>query len=380
MSAKNGSTFRSARRFTGICLAVAFALAALFATAANARPVTKTYLALGDSLAFGYSQQLYNEHQSELDPASFFENGYVDDYYSRLKTHAQYAKVNLGCPGETTKSLIGNKALGAALEGAFGATTEAPCAYQEAGAAFKTPGVGGPLHVPYVGKSQLEAALEQIAIAAGTGKPVQRVTLNIGANDELHQVAACEKEVTEEFTKEGKSKYGASPEEAVKNCLVSHVPTLIKTIITNTEAAGYAIRHGAEFGGVNYSGPITFMASYDPDGEVFHTGEGPGGGFPEGREVLPGSVPLAALINTEEANHFGQGFNPGKNEFGFEACTAEPLTTFNPQNRTEAHKLQKWTNMANFTKFEGKNNGPDIHATPAGYLKLAMIIKKACGN
>jgi len=381
MSAKNGSTFRSARRLAGICLAVAFALAA-FASAANAKPIVKTYLALGDSLAFGYSQQLYNEHSAEGDPAVFFENGYVDRYAEKLQKKTLWAKVNLGCPGETSKGLLGNKALGKALEESFGATTEAPCAYQSAWEAFKKPGTGGPLHVGYQGKSQLEKALEEIAVAAGTGKPVEKVTLNIGANDQLALVKQCEKEVKEEFEKEGKSKYGGGPEEAVKHCLEANAFALVKKIITNVEAAGYAIRNGAEFGGVNYSGPITFMASYDPFGVVHAKGEKYGPALEKegtGKEVLEGSVPLAGLINLEEANHFAQKFNPEKEEFGFEGCTANPLPYFNPQNAKEPGRLQTLTNMNNYTTFESKPNGPDIHPTPAGYLKLAKEVKHHCG-
>jgi lysophospholipase L1-like esterase len=376
MSAKHGST-RKVGRLVVCCLAAVLALSAVFATAASAKktppPPTKTYLALGDSLAFGYSQQLYNENWSMGDPATAFEAGYVNDYAKKLEGKKETELVNLGCPGETTKSLIGNKAIGAALESAFGATTEAPCAYQEGWNAFHKDGTGGPLHTSYVGKSQLEAALEQVAIAAGSGRPVSHVTLNIGANDELAAVHACEKEVGEEYGKEGKSKYGETPESAVKGCLEAHVPALIKTIVTNTEAAAYAIRHGAEFGGVNYSGPITFMASYDPYGNVSGSGE-----------VLPGSVGLAAVINGVEEEKFKQGFNPEKNEFGFEACVANPLHKFNPQSKAEPKHLQEWTNMANTSETEvepgvKKANGPDIHPTPKGYKVLAGVIKKSCG-
>ena len=31
--------------------------------------------------------------------------------------------------------------------------------------------------------------------------------------------------------------------------------------------------------------------------------------------------------------------------------------------------------MANFSEYEGKKNGPDIHPTPEGYMKLAKIMK-----
>jgi len=376
MSATHGST-RKVGRLVVCCLAAVLALSALFATSASAKkpppPQVKTYVALGDSLAFGYSAQLYNEGWSAGDPATGFENGYVNNYYKKLAGHKETTLVNLGCPGETSKSLIGNGTLGKALEGAFGATTEAPCAYQEGWNAFHKDGTGGPLHVSYVGKSQLESALEQIAVAAGSGRPVEHVTINIGANDELATVHGCEKEVGEEYAKEGKSKYGATPEAAVKGCLEAHVPALIKTIVTNTEAAGYAIRNGTAFGGTNYAGPITFMASYDPYGNVFGTGE-----------LLGGSVALASVINSVETEKFTQGFNPAKEEFGFNGCVANPLHRFNPQNAQEPTRLQAWTNMANTSETEvepsvKKKNGPDIHPTPTGYKVLAAQIKTSCG-
>ncbi len=362
--------FRSRARVFGCLVVIALACSALvFASSASAmeKGITKTYLALGDSLAFGYSQQLYNEHEAEGDPATAFEHGYVNVYASKLQKKTHIQTVNLGCPGETTKSLIGNGPVGKALEASpFEATTEAPCAYQEAFAALKENGKGGPLHHPYVGESQLEAALETVAVETGSGKPVSIVTLNIGANDELASVHGCEKEVGEEFAKEGKSKYEGTPEEAVKHCLEQHVPALIGTIIKNTEAAAFALRHGSEFGGVDYEGPIKFLASYDPYGSVFVAGE----------ELLPGSVPLAALVNLEEANHF----SAPEAEGGFNACVTNPLPRFNPTGKREPERLQAWTNMANFTEFEGKKNGPDIHPTPAGYEQLAKLLAKSCGK
>jgi hypothetical protein len=367
MQATNGS-LRSRTRVIGCLMATALVFSALvFASSASAAKISKTYLALGDSLAFGYSQQLYNEHEAEGDPATAFEHGYVNNYAVKLMTRDKYQTVNLGCPGETTKSLLGNGPVGKALEASpFEATTEAPCAYQEAWAAFETPGAGGPLHHPYVGKSQLEAALEEVAVAQGEGTPVSVVTLNIGANDELATVHGCEREVGEEFHNTGESKYGGTPEEAVKHCLEFHVEGLIETIIKNTEAAAYALRHGSAFGGVDYTGPIRFLASYDPYGAVFTRGE----------ELLPGSVPLAALINAEEAKHF----SGPESEGGFEGCVANALPKFNPSDGREPGRLQAWTNMANFTEFEGKKNGPDIHPTPAGYEQLSKILAKGCGR
>ena len=204
MSAKNGSavSFRRRSRLIGCAAAVVFAFAALFAASAGAEapPPTQSYLALGDSLAFGYSQQLFNENEKFGEPPSAFEHGYVNDYYQHLRPRTNHVALqNNGCPGETTDSMIGNGALAAA----FGIPGESPCAYHK---------LGLPLHHEYGGtKSQLESAIETIAVDAGTGKPVTTTTLNIGANDELKAVHACEKEVKEEYESTGKSKYGGKP-------------------------------------------------------------------------------------------------------------------------------------------------------------------------
>jgi lysophospholipase L1-like esterase len=367
MSAKNGSTrsFRTSGRLIGCALAALLAMSALFAGSASAAkptPITHSYLALGDSLAFGYSAKLYKENESAGDPATAFEAGYVQDYARRLHGAKTFQTQDLGCPGETSASLLGNGPVADALAASsFKSATEAPCAYQEAWNAYHTDGAGGPLHVNYAGKSQLEEAIELIAVDAATGKPVTMITLNIGANDQLHAIAACEAEVKHEYETEGKSKYGATPEEAGHNCIVAHVPGLIESIIKNTEAAAYAIRSGA-FNAVPYTGKIIFQAGYDPYGVLYRVGEGPLGG----KELLAGSLGLAALINTHEEEAYAKPAVEG----GFAPCIANPYPKFNPKNRTEPGKLQKWTNMLT----------GDIHPTPEGYKVLANLMKADCGG
>ena len=119
MSAKNGSTrsYRSSGRLIVCALAALLAMSALFAGTASAKtpPVTHSYLALGDSLAFGYSAKLYKENEAAGDPATAFEAGYVQDYARKLHGAKTFQTQNLGCPGETSASLIGNGPLGAAL-------------------------------------------------------------------------------------------------------------------------------------------------------------------------------------------------------------------------------------------------------------------------
>jgi lysophospholipase L1-like esterase len=120
--------------------------------------VQPTYLALGDSLAFGYSQAKFNSLYPDENPAAY-DTGYVDDFAKVLKLFKPGLQVvNDGCPGETTESFI-----------------KGPCEYQ----------LGFPLHHPYSGgpsSSQLSDALAYLNAHPGRVGPI---TLDIGANDAL---------------------------------------------------------------------------------------------------------------------------------------------------------------------------------------------------
>jgi lysophospholipase L1-like esterase len=99
------------------------------------------YLALGDSLAFGF--------QPDLD----FSHGYADDFGSDLmKAHSVHDIVNMACPGETSSTMLNGT-----------------CPYP-----FLR-------KYPYIG-SQLKAALKYLAAHRGQVSPV---TFNIGSNDLL---------------------------------------------------------------------------------------------------------------------------------------------------------------------------------------------------
>jgi lysophospholipase L1-like esterase len=95
------------------------------------------YLALGDSLAFGYQPDLN------------FSQGYANDFYRYLQPRGTSHLINMGCPGATTASFINGRCLLAKYS--------------------------------YTG-SQLSAALSFIRQHAGQVSPV---TLDIGANDVL---------------------------------------------------------------------------------------------------------------------------------------------------------------------------------------------------
>ncbi len=98
------------------------------------------YLALGDSLAFGYQPDLQ------------FYQGYADDFYAQLLPFGTLSLINMACPGETSTTFISGG-----------------CPYS-----FLR-------KYPYQG-AQLAAALAFIASHPGQVSPV---TLDIGANDLL---------------------------------------------------------------------------------------------------------------------------------------------------------------------------------------------------
>jgi lysophospholipase L1-like esterase len=388
MSAKNGLavSFRSRGRLIGCCLVVLFALSAVFSSAASAEkvPIKENYLALGDSISFGYSQALFNSH-FPTEPVSAFEAGVINKWWKKHKvTENGIGLVNNACPGETTNSLIGNGPLGSAVDPENG---ESPCAYHKA---------GFPLHHEYGGgKSQLESALEVIATDAFLGKPVTKITLNIGANDQLHTIKLCEEQAKAEVAavvkarieKEIGEKLGKgeiTPEEVpataaklqaeeeanpanlvegkhdVAACIALRATALGEAIGNNIGTIMYVLRNGATFGGVNYGGPIEFLGAYDPFGNLlafpsnaeFHAGVND--------EVLGGSNALVSIFNAGFREHAVEPFG---------GCFADSHLKFNPQNKTEPAKLQKWTEMLT----------GDIHPSPAGYSVLATVLFKACG-
>lgn len=401
MQAMHGSAvlFRTRNRVIGCSMAIGLALSALvlmFASSASAKTPPPTYLATGDSLAFGYSQQLFNENFPTEDPKAF-EHGYVNDFFKLEQATAKgWHLVNNGCPGETTDSMIGNGPLKEEMA-ALGATGEAPCAYHYLAKFRLHHEYGKPQ--PTFNRSQLESAMQVLKkeFSGKKAKPVKELTLNIGANDELKAVGKCEAEVKSEYEKEGKSKYGATPEEAVKNCLAVNAFPLFKHILTNISAMLYVIRNGSKYcvnanaafscdakhKGIDYAGKILVQGGYDPYGRVFCAGESfaSEGNAPEscvpGPELLPESNSLVAILNFQEA----KAVEP------FMACYANPQPTFNPalvgKPDNEPFKLQTLTNMDNKTTSNGKPNGDgkknDIHPTPLGYTTLSNIMSAACG-
>jgi lysophospholipase L1-like esterase len=124
-------------------LLFAFAPAAFATSTSNDQPgwhggLKQHYLALGDSLAFGYQ------------PNGDFTHGYVNDLFKALHQEGVKDVTNYGCPGETSSTLING--------------------------GCPAPGAPPP---PY---TQLAAAVAFLQANAGNVSPV---TLDIGANDVL---------------------------------------------------------------------------------------------------------------------------------------------------------------------------------------------------
>jgi lysophospholipase L1-like esterase len=144
-----------------VCAMGSFAVAVESARAASITPVTtgSRYLALGDSVTFGYEESGVVPTPNYHDAASFL--GYPEQLGAAL--HVTVA--NAACPGETSASLINASAQSNGCENAPHAPN---AAYRKA----------YPLHVHYKG-SQLAYALSYLHAHSN----VALVSLMIGAND-----------------------------------------------------------------------------------------------------------------------------------------------------------------------------------------------------
>jgi lysophospholipase L1-like esterase len=225
MEGLQGGTRATARRaltFVVLTLCAALGLALASGPALAKKPAKKPaapkitpktpvtpgsgYLALGDSVTFGYEEQQVVPTPNYADASSLI--GYPELLGSEL--HLKVA--NAACPGETSSSLIND------TSGVF--LCENP-----------TSGYRPhyPLHVSYSG-SQLDYAVSYLK----THKNVRLVSLMIGANDFF----ACQAETADHCT--------SFPEEAAVGATISKN---VKTILS-------AVRNKAHYGGqiaiINY--------------------------------------------------------------------------------------------------------------------------------
>ena len=119
-------------------------------------PPKAFYLALGDSVTYGYQSSRVGL------PPEGFDTGYVDVFAARLREiQPGITIVNYGCPGETTASFLAG-----------------PCLWTT---------LGESLHDPFTG-SQLDAALAFLRSHPGQVSPI---TLTLWGGDVRELVASC---------------------------------------------------------------------------------------------------------------------------------------------------------------------------------------------
>jgi len=393
MQATNGSAGSHRRgRVIGCTMALVFALSALIfmPTAANATTTTQV-LALGDSITFGYTAEKFGINKPNEAPV-YFETGpsdnFVKSWLSRVaEIGPGIVTVNSACPGETTNGFIGeNLALGgevstepATLTGIQGPGDAHPCAYANVG--------GLPLHnsLSVGGQtiSQLEDAISVLTSNAGSpAHPVDAITLNIGANDQLAAIKECETEVATEFgtffvakqphaPAPGEKLYGplnGNPahdvpieKEAALSCIVGkalyvtgpHIVAQVQDIIgvLNSPAAGNAIAHGI---------PIVFLAFYNP--ESF---------------ILPGSDGLQGYTNSIVKSGI-EAMGPASGNVHW----ANPYLTINKGNAiVEQNNICRYTEECNpnvqVVGGEPVGKDGDIHPSAAGDALLGKLLNEA---
>jgi lysophospholipase L1-like esterase len=296
------------------CIAALGALA--LAANAGAATVGNTYLALGDSLAYGYhAAQFKSELESKgyVEPETFDE-GYVNDFGAALKlVNPKLKLIDDGCPGETTETFISGSGIPAYCAGG---PTGTPFPY-----AF--------LHhsyAPYT--SQLADAL---AILKETPN-VSPITLDIGANDVLQFLASkCGFPAT--FT--------CSP--AAIEAEFGHIAANVYSILAQLHAAAPKAQ-------------IVLIGLYNPYPTVL---------------PAPGGDKTTAALNTALASVAADVPN---------TSFANPEPPFNPSILTGAPETTDLPAICAFTAmcpggtFNPTSPNADIHPTTLGYGVMAGVV------
>jgi lysophospholipase L1-like esterase len=305
-----------ARLLTCLALAVAALGAFALAPGADAAQVGNTYLALGDSLAYGYHAAQFKE---ELESKGFvepstFDHGYVDDFGAALKlANHKLQIIDDGCPGETTETFID----GSGLPGyCAGGPTGTPFPY-----AF--------LHHPYTPyTSQLADALAILK----ENPNVSPITLDIGANDVLQFLESkCGFPAT----------FSCRPAEVQAE--FAHIAANVYSILAQLHAAAPKAQ-------------IVLLGLYNPYPTVLPA---PGGDETTAalNEALAGvaaAVPDTSFANPEPP------FNPS-------------ILTGAPES-TDLPTICAFTAMCPGGTFNPLSPNADIHPTNLGYAVMAGVV------
>jgi lysophospholipase L1-like esterase len=309
--------YRAHLRSLVCCLAAVLALGAIaFAPAAGAAQVGSTYLALGDSLAYGYhAAQFKSELESKgyVEPSSFDE-GYVDDFAATLKlAHPKLQVINDGCPGETTETFID----GSGLPGyCAGGPTGTPFPY-----AF--------LHHSY---SPYTSQLADALAILKENPNVSPITLDIGANDVLQFLESkCGFPAT--FT--------CSP--AAIEAEFGHIAANVYSILAQLHAAAPKAQ-------------IVLIGLYNPYPTVL---------------PAPGGDKTTAALNTALAGVAGSV--PGASFANPEPPFNTSIVTGLPET-TDLPTICAFTAMCPGGTFNPTSPNADIHPTRLGYAVMAGVL------
>ncbi len=305
-----------ARLLTCFALAIVSLGALAFTQIANAAQVGNTYLALGDSLAYGYHAAQFKqelEKKGYVEPSTF-DQGYVDDFGAALKlAHPKLQIINDGCPGETTETFID----GSGIPGyCAGGPTGTPFPY-----AF--------LHHPYTPyTSQLADALAILK----ENPEVSPITLDIGANDVLQFLASkCGFPAT----------FSCSPAEVEAE--FGHIAANVYSILVQLHAAAPKAQ-------------IVLIGLYNPYPTVL---------------PAPGGDRTTAALNAA-LEHVAAGVP--------ETSFANPEPPFNPSILTGAPESTDLLTICAFTAmcpggtFNPTSPNADIHPTTLGYGVMAGVL------
>jgi lysophospholipase L1-like esterase len=286
---------------------VATALGGLFVGSASAVPAGKYVLALGDSLASGY-QPTDKTSLPPIDSSTGFrDTGYSNSYAADVASTLGRTLIDLGCPGETSTSMLATPALvqcGALYKAAFDVTSQIAAA-----------------------KAFLAGHLNQVSI----------VTLDIGAND----LDRC-----------------FSATSVNTSCLKSTNATVIanlSTILTSLNASLRKDDPSARLVGMNYYDPFLGLA-YKPGGS-------------HGAELAAVSVAATDAFNLELSGMFRKfGVARADVASAFHTDSALPLAEYAGKRLpTDVTDVCSWTWMCP----QSATASQDVHPTTAGYRVIA---------
>jgi lysophospholipase L1-like esterase len=287
---------------------------------APSHPSAGSYLALGDSIAYGYQAAKFNSQLPTPNPASF-NTGYVDLFAQHMQqSNPGLVVVNEGCPGETTTSLINGFNPAGGLCGR--------------GSGFPYPW----LHHPYaVGQSQLQNAVAYLGTHSTTTSPI---TLNIGANDLLVFLSGCG------F---GTPSYSAS-------CVATGMNGVMSTIVGNVRTTLEQLQAVTPPSASNY----VVMGLYNPYPTLINVAG------KTGDLVI---ADLNARIRSVAESHGAHFVNP--------------LPVFNPAGSAGGSEAGDVPTVCALTLMcqSGSYNPStgDIHPSDKGYAALASLFESASG-